>query len=168
MLYHCQALAPTAQRYASEHFRRYAQWFRPTKFSWDEAVGLVAFVETISPKAARFVFHWGHAGVKAYARLAKHMLAHEEVRAAVEANQASIGPDDGLAVLQAMKDGGWKGYGLPNIVVLSLKHLRDIGLSRAEIAKQTNLTIAQVEYALTPRKERSQRASSYASLGVGS
>lgn len=161
MLYSCDALLPTAERYASLKFRRYSRWFRPTRFAWDEALELVAFVETIGGvKFAAFVFHWGHAGVKAYERLRKHMLA--DAQPYIRANEGSVGLDDGLAVLKAMQDGGWKSHGLPKLVKNALASLIHAGNGPTEVARATGLSVDQVLWAVRPR--RNNRALAYGSL----
>lgn len=168
MLYACDALLPPDQRYASLKFRRYSRWFRPTKLDWWDALELVVFVETITPKAAQFVFHWGHAGVRAYDRLARHVLRDSQAQDLLLENQASVSVDDGLAVLRAMQDGGWQGYGLPKIVRDALREIHhNRGVSMASIAHETGLTFAQVRYAIADVSSVGDRAISYGSLGFG-
>lgn len=168
MLYHCDALLPTAERYASLKFRRFSRWFRPTKLAWDDALELVAFVETIGLKHARFVFHWhGQAGVKAYARLRQHML--DEAQPYISANVASLGLDDGLAVLRAMQDGGWQSHGLPNVVRMAIQTLL-VDHNAAQVARKLGLTVDQVVWA-SGRKgigTRRRQARAISSLGVAS
>lgn len=167
MIYTCDALLPTAERYASLKFRRYARWFRPTKLDYGDALELVSFVEAIGGvRHARWIFHWtGQAPVKAYQRLKQHVLA--DVEDYIHANQASIGLDDGLAVLRAMQDGGWRGYGLPDCVKKSIQSLLEHH-SAAEIAERLGLTNEQVVYASGRKGAAKKRvqAAAYGSLGI--
>ncbi len=161
MIYACDALLPTAERYASLKFRRFSRWFRPTKLDWWDALELVVFVETITPKAAQYVFHWGHAGVKAYERLQKHMLPH--IQPFLDDNLKSLGVDDGLAVLQAMRDGGYVGQGLPKIVRDALRELHHNGNSYQKLADLTGLSYGQVRHAIALRVV-GDRAAAYGAL----
>ena len=165
MIYHCDALLDTPARYASLKFRRYSRWFRPTRLGWDDAVELVAFVETIGPKAAAFVFHWSKSGVKAYARLARHMVP--QIQDAIDANAGSLAVQDGLDVLKAMFDGGYVSHGLPKIVKQALSTLHADGMSYAAIGRHTGLSIYQVSLACGRRNSRKvSRAVSYGALGL--
>jgi hypothetical protein len=160
----CDALLPTHERYSSLKFRRYSRWFRPTKLSWDEALELVTFVESIGGvKFAAYVFHWGHAGVRAYIRLARHV--GDDAQPYIRDNLASTSVDDGLAVLQAMRDGGWVSHGLPKLVRHALASLKHEGMKVSAIAKLTGLTVDQVIWAVKPKSHGRTRA--YASLGTG-
>lgn len=167
MIYTCDALLPTAQRYASLKFRRYSRWFKPTKLDYGDALELVSFVEAIGGvRHARWIFHWtGQASVKAYERLKQHVLVDAEDY--IHANRASIGLDDGLAVLRAMQDGGWRGYGLPECVRKAIQVLNE-DHSQPEIAKRLGLTLEQVNYACGRRglKSRAGQAAAYGSLGI--
>lgn len=165
MLYHCDALLPTAERYASLKFRRFSRWFRPTKLDWGDALELIAFVEVVGVKYARFIFHWtGHAPVRAYARLRRHVGG--EAEPFIQANRASIGLDDGLAVLRAMQDGRWE-RGLPAVVKQSIQVLL-LDHSQAKVAKMLGLTDAQVAHASGRRlKAASQRQNARIALITG-
>jgi hypothetical protein len=126
----------------------------------------VTFVESIGGvKYAAYVFHWGHAGVQAYKSLQRHVGDE----ALTELNLSTAGVDDGLAVLKAMQDGGWKGYGMPKLVRHALSSIHHQGMSYAKIAKMTGLTPDQVQWA-TGRKgldARRSRVVANAALGVG-
>lgn len=166
MIYHCDALLPTQARYASLKFRRYSRWFRPTRLDYGDALELVAFVETIGRKHAAYVFQWGRAGVNAYARLARHMAA--DAQPYIRANQASVGLDDGLAVLRAMQDGGWTRGALPRITKMSIQTLL-LDHTQSYVARQLGLTRDQVVVATGRRglAARASRAKAISALSIG-
>lgn len=167
MIYDCDALLETNARYASLKFRRFSRWFRPTKLDWGDAIELVAFVESIGgPKHAAYVFHWGQAGVRAYARLRKHV--GDAAQPYIRANRESLSLDDGLAVLRAMQDGGWKSHGLPDVVRKAIQTLGETH-NQAQIARLLGLTIDQVGWAMGRRGQaaKRRRAASVGSLGIG-
>lgn len=163
--YHCDALLPTAERYASLKFRRYAQRIELRLLTWDDACELVAFVESIGGvKYARYIFHWkGLAVVRAYGRIRKHV---GDVQHLIQANQNAFGTDVGLAVLASMRDGGWTRGKLPWIARTALKDLRKRGVKIADIAKVTGLSREQVKTACEVRsgKAKARRAAAFASL----
>ena len=124
---------------------------------------MVTFVESIGGvRFAAFVFHWGHAGVRAYTRLQRHV--GDAAQPYIRDNLASTGVDDGLAVLRAMQDGGWKSHGLPKIVRHAIAQLKHEGMGVSAISKLTGLTVDQVSWVLKPK--RLGRALAYGSLGL--
>lgn len=167
MIYHCDALLETNARYASLKFRRFSRWFRPTKLDWADAVELVAFVESIGgAKHARYVFHWGQAGVRAYGRLKRHVA--DAAQPYIRANREHFSVDAGLAVLRAMQDGGWQGHGLPEIVRKALQSLNETH-TQAEIARRVGLSVDQVGWAIGRRGQaaKRRRAASVGALAIG-
>lgn len=166
--YHCDALLPTAERYASAKFRRFAQRIELRTLDWGDLIELVAFVESIGGvKYARYIFHWkGQAVVRAYRRIKRHV--GDEAQPAIRANLEQMGVDVGLAVLRAMQDGGWTGQRWCPIVKMALKDLRKRGLTLADIAKVTGLSREQVKTAVDARRKTALRvrAAAYGSLGI--
>jgi hypothetical protein len=169
--YHCDALLPQAERYASLKFRRLAQRIEIKLLTWEDLIELIAFVESIGGvKYARYIFMWkGRAVVRAYRRLKKYV--GDAADAAVAANQSHMGVDVGLAVLTAMLEGGWKGKRtLPPVVKMSLKALRKQGNTISAISKATGLSREQVKTACDVRRKdgaRSERAAAYSALALG-
>lgn len=165
-MYDCDALLPTADRYGSLKFRRVSRWFRPTKLDWEDALELVAFVETIGFAYARWIFHWhGQAVVKAYARLKNHVGA--EADPLIRANHAELGPHVGVAVWKAMLDGGWPvSKYLPPLVRQSVRQLYFSGMKPNAIASLFGMPVTKVKSALR-HKTGNSRAKAAASLGIG-
>lgn len=162
-MYDCDALLAAPERYASQRFRR-ARAFMVDRA---DAVELVAFVESIGGVLfAQRIFHWGHAQVQAYAALRQHLL--DAAQPYIRANHAAMGVDEGLAVLQAMRDGGWERGQLPWPVKMALKTLRKRGMSIASIAKATGLSREQVKTGCDVRADqKSRRSAAFASLAMG-
>lgn len=130
---------------------------------WDEAVDLVGFVEAIGVPAARWVFGWGLARVRAYERLKQHVGA--DGYHAMLAYQSSFGVDTGVAVLRAMQRGGWKRGKLPKVVKDALRQLHHEGLTLPDIARLVGMKRDAVEWAIRVHKPRGVKASAaYAML----
>lgn len=165
-MYDCDALKPTAQRYASQRYRRAHSLFF---HDWDEAVELVAFVESIGGVLfAKRIFQWtGHAYVQAYADIRAQVL--DAAQPYIRANRAEFGVDHGLAVLGAMRDGGWRRGRMPWVVKHALKTLRKSGWTIAKIARETGLSREQVKTGCDVRlgERKIERIAAFASLGMG-
>lgn len=167
MPYTFDALLPTAERFASLKFRRVAWRLSYKHLDWYDALELVAFVQAIGLPYARYIFHWrGLASVRAYGYLRKHVGA--EADAYIHANLSAFSLDDGLAVLKAMKDGGWSRGKVPQIVSDALRESRKRGNTIAEIARGTGLTREQVKTICKVRTKADLRvkAAAYGALGL--
>lgn len=165
--YTFDALLPTHERYASDKFRRVAQYFQFRHLDWEDALELVAFVESIGFKWARYILHWkGSAVCSAYARLRHHVGADADPY--IRENVEGMGMEAGLAILKAMQDGGWKRGRLPWMVKMALKELRKRGMSMPAIGGYVGLTVDQVQTALDARKapQKAVRAAAYGGLGL--
>ena len=138
------ALLPAEQRYSSLKFRRVARRFDPTRLDYADAAELVAFVRTVDLKHARWMFHWAGAGVREMDRLLKHLSADANVERMVQENHDRTTRADGLAMLKAMRDGGWRQGSVPPGLRMALLDMRDAGLSQPKIAEMTGLTHDQV------------------------
>jgi len=111
---------------------------------WSDAAELVAFVRTVDLKHARWMFHWAGAGVREMDRLLKHLSADANVERMVQENHDRTTRADGLAMLKAMRDGGWRQGSVPPGLRMALLDMRDAGLSQPKIAEMTGLTHDQV------------------------
>lgn len=153
------ALLPADKRYTSLKFRRAGRQFDASRLDYADAAELCAFVETIDLKHARWIFQWRGAGVREMDRLLKHLSADPTVGRMVHDNHEAVTRSDGLAVLQAMKDGGWRQGSVPGVVRMALLDMRDAGISQPKIAAQVGLTVDQVRNAANgPRWVRAARS----------
>ena len=166
--YHGGALLPAEQRYTSPIFRRLHRIYRAEWLSLEEAAELVGFIRLVGFKPATVIFQWD----KWQARQARRLMRHAPVLAASEAywlaNQECLDEETGLAVLQAMIDGGWKKGKPPEIVAQSFRSLRGRGLSAAKIAEMFPvMSQYRIQDTMTRRKPRnSARSAAVASLVV--
>ena len=141
----CDALLPTELRYSSPKFRRVARGIRVDRLDYADAAELCAFVHTIDGvKYARKIFMWRAALVRDVERLLTHMDQFPHVATMVAENRASPTRAEGLAVLDAMRDGWWTQGSVPGVVRLALLDMRDAGISQPKIAAMTGLTHDQV------------------------
>jgi hypothetical protein len=140
----CDATLPTAERYASLKFRRFARILYAHRLDYGEAQELVAFGLVVGAKALRWIFQWPPPAVREYRRLEAHMVKDVDVVAAAEQNRACYTKDEGLAVLRAMQDGGFRAGSVPEIVRMALLALRDEGISQPKIAVMLGVTHDQV------------------------
>jgi len=134
------ALLPRIPRYTSRKFRRVFKSFRATDLDSADATELVAFVGTVGLKAATWIFQWTDVGVREAKRLIDHIPVHD----LVEENSALATRADGLACLDAMKDGGWTKGPVPGIVRMAFLDMRASGQSVPRIAREVGLTVDQV------------------------
>lgn len=114
MPFTCDALLPLADRYASERFRRVAQHFNPARIDYGTALELIAFVETVGLHWAKRILHWRSRGLRDYATLKDHIGSDAEPY--IDHNRSCIDEADGLAVLVALRDMGWRKGPLPEMV----------------------------------------------------
>lgn len=139
------ALLPADKRYTSLKFRRVAPKLFVNRLDFDDAAELVAFVETVGMKPARWIFHWEPFDLAKVKKLVEHMLQFPVVTAMIEENRlAPVTREQGLAVLQAMRDGGWKQSNYPPIVRLAALDMRDEGMSMPAVGRAMGLTLDQV------------------------
>jgi hypothetical protein len=161
------ALLPTAERYASQKFRRVAQYFRFKHLDWWDALELVAFVESIGLDHARYILHWkAPATIRAYLFLRDHV--GDEASEPIRRNVECMGLDQGLGILAAMKDGGWTKGKVPDVVRMSLLELRKRGMKQSDIAKLTGLSHGQVNRLTNAagRRNRSVQAAAFGALAL--
>lgn len=152
--YSCDALLPIGPRYASQKFRRYARYFRLTRMTWEEACELVAFLHVVPPRYARFVFHWTDRTYRKVKRLMKRSDLVEAAASWAEENRRAVTVDDGLRILDAMRDGGWRVGMLPVVVRHAVAELRHIGWTRAEVCARTGLRLHQLKVLTNSKKRR--------------
>lgn len=145
--YSCDALLPTAERFASPKFRRLARSFNPYKLDYAEAVELVAFLDMVPLAAAKFIFMWekGLWGIEAARKLVEHPPLIEGAQPLIAANRAVVGLDDGLMVLSAMREGGWRRGSVPEVVTQACQELRKRGWTLQEIADECGVNREQTK-----------------------
>lgn len=166
----CDATLPTAERYASLKFRRFARRFDVSRIDYEDAAELVAFMLVVPERWAKWIFHWDLEGRAAARALFEHMKDRPETLAMMDQNLAQQDYADGIAVLGAMRDGGFNKGGLPPICRMAVRELQDQGLSYAKIARKLGLTFDQVRIAVEgtrPRGPSRASASAAALLAVG-
>lgn len=140
--YACDALLPTGQRYASEKFRLLARNFRLRKVPYEVACELVAFLHVVPLLHAKWIFQWNDHTQ----RRAKVIWEREDVQAdvartgMVEANLRACDVDVGLAVLDAMRDGGWTRGRLPDVVRMAVAELNHRKVRVRAISSRTGLS----------------------------
>ena len=157
LTYHCDALLPQVERYASLKFRRVAQWFFATKMSFDDAVELMAFVRTVGgPRFAGVMLHWKPTAYRSYARLEAHKPLLDYVQAAHRANLETMTPEDGLAVLRVLQECGWTKGALPPIVKQSIAEVLQY-TTYPKLARELGLTVDQIQWAAGRRQNRIRR-----------
>lgn len=140
----CGVLKPAEARYSDHRFRRVSRDFDPYSLDYGEACELVSFVELTGVVPARWIFH----GVPNWSVKTRELITQLKnenlVTEMVQANHNGLDVDDGLAMLQAMRDGGWKGGPVPIWVRRALFDLRDKGFRVRDIAEATGLSRGQV------------------------
>lgn len=104
-------------------FRLIARNFRLRKVPYEVACELVAFLHVVPLRHAKWIFQWNPRTV----RRARFIWKHEGVQAdalksgMIEANMRAVSVDVGLALLAAMREGGWPGRGvLPDVVRMAI------------------------------------------------
>lgn len=147
--YACDALLPTGQRYASEKFRLLARNFRLRKVPYEVACELVAFLHVVPLLHAKWIFQWNDHTQ----RRAKVIWEREDVQAdvartgMVEANLRACDVDVGLAVLDAMRDGGWSRGRLPDVVRMAVAEMNHRKVPLRQIMLRTGLKHGRIYYA---------------------
>ena len=104
MIYHCDALLPTAERYLSHKFRTLSRWFDPYKIEPAYAEELRIFMSTpgLAHVHVRHMMHWDHNAL-AHARVL--LKAKQPDPTLVQKNAESISLEDGRAMLVSLLDG---------------------------------------------------------------
>lgn len=158
--YHMGALLPIEQRYTNLAFRRVARRFSPKRLDYDDARVLAAFLALVPPRFARFIFHWDKIAVS-HAKIIQREFTDERL---VRANWEAVDMETAIAILQAMKDGGWKSGPLPDIVKSAVREAKHRG---RDVSKDFGLGVDQVNAIMWPRtKRRADRARARVSLVV--
>jgi hypothetical protein len=140
----CDATLPTSERYASLKYRRVARKFDTSRLDYDLATELVAFLQLVPVHVSRWIFQWDQITRKRAVELTQHAPLRADALPLHNQNLLHQGPDDGLALLRAMQDGGWKNGQVPPIIGNAIRHLNDHGLGRYRIAKFLDLKPNQV------------------------
>lgn len=153
--HNCDALLPKLERAASLKFRRFAR----LHLDHDDGCELVAFLDVVPHRWAKYIFGWSEYLVGQVRSIGPMCRVPEMIAD----NNAHWTRDDGLAVLRAMQDGGWKSGGMPKIVVRAIWDMRDAGASLNDVAEVAGLTRDQVFIACSPR---SRTTSSSGGVGL--
>jgi hypothetical protein len=166
MLANCDVTLPTGERYASSKFRRFSRITRVYRLTVEDQLELALFLRIVPMRWARIIFQWDDATVR---HLKRCLIC--PLPAYVDAQAASLTLEDGLAVLQALHDAGWKRSSkLPKICRMAIIGLRDAGLSYPKIASVVGLSQDQVAYVCVGRPERrriTSRGRAAAAVSVG-
>lgn len=154
---------PAAQRYTDFRFRRVAGKFYADDLDQADAIELACVLQLLPMNLARYAFRWKGVGIR------EANLIRERVGLLAEPyhreNLTRLTPEIGLALIHALKDGGWKGKGqtLPPVFRMMLLALRERGLNMHEIAAWTGLPYNSVVYGFRqPHRQRLARGA----LGV--
>src|ERR1044072_6658131 len=139
MLYHCGALKPEAERYLDRQFRLFARRFSSRRVDYDDALCLAAFLAIVPIKHARWIFQWDKYGIRAAKSMRRWFTEPARAEGLIDANLKSIDADDGLAVVQAMRAGGWERGRVPEISRRDIKGVSQNGLPAGKIAKATGV-----------------------------
>jgi hypothetical protein len=166
MLFHGDGLLPQAERYASGKYRRLSRAIRVPDMDYGDALELAAFMGVVGHEAASYVFQWN----KRTANDVLRLVDWDEAREYISANLASVEEGDGLSLLRAMREGGWKRRAdrLPELIRQDLRAGWDRGISSYEQAKVWPLTRDQIQRLRTPRRTKAdeRRAAEFASIGL--
>ena len=139
----------------SDQFKRSQRLFTP---AWDDACALVGLVEVIGINAARWIFGWKQPQIDQYKALREH-----------------VGNDfpnyrpyvDGLHVLKAMQNGGWKRGKLPKVVRDVLREMHHRGMTYGQIGRVVGMRDDAVQWACrTPRVRPVQNAAAFGALAL--
>lgn len=149
----CDAMLSTSERYASHKFRRVSRWFSGDE---DDALELVAFLALVPIKNARWIFHWSAHGVALAKGLVDQYGSDDRVLFMVRENGLRVGYADGLHLYHAMVDGGWKGGGLPRVVVMAFRHALKVHGSIPKAARAISVPRRVFSNAVSVRRIRPQ------------
>lgn len=156
MPFHAGVLRPKIERYGDDRFRQLRHNLRPYKIDYHLALELVAFLGVVDHlPSASWMFH----GKLSWRRAAKVLQDHlgEEAKPLIRANKEALTVDDGLMMLSAMQDGGWKHGQVPPPVEMAILALRKRRMKDADIANFTGLTLANVRNIATASRRRDAR-----------
>lgn len=156
------ALRPANERYASLKFRRFARKFRIyNHLAYDDAAELVAFLHIVPFKWARWIFGWDMWMEKRINVLMDHIDEPEMVRQNIEACDVDVG----VAVLEAMRDGGWTKGSVPEVVWRAMLDLLGQGWSQPEVARRFGVPRSHVQHHVARQSRRGKVAERAVALG---
>ena len=129
-------------------FRLIARNFRLRKVPYEVACELVAFLHVVPLRYAKWIFQWNARTVRRAKVIWDRADVQEDARKSgmIEANLRAVSVDVGLAVLAAMREGGWTKGWLPpivNMAIAELHHQRGWG-SAAAIGRELGVSTARV------------------------
>lgn len=152
--YHGDALLPTEQRYSSELFRRLHR-FKPSKLSVSEGAELISFVDMVGLKVAKMLFEWDAQTLANYERVAANEAMVLKSKAFIQANEAAMDAETGLAVLDRMIERGFRRGNVPVVVRRALQTRRGHGESAKAMAIGYRvLGKDQIQGWMTPRPRK--------------
>lgn len=158
MPYHAGVLRPKIERYSGDKFRQLRQTINPYKIDYQLALELVAFLGVVGNLAAAARMFQGGANWKRSARILQEHLK-EDAEPFIQANKEAMTVEDGLMMLSAMQDGGWKMGSIPAPVEFAVLDLKKRGMTHPEIADRLGLkpsTVARISTA-GRRRDRSRK-----------
>lgn len=135
----CGATLPLVQRYTDQRFRALVRKVNAQQLPPELALELSAFLKLLPRKWAAYIFHWNPRRIKLKG-LPESLDMHY-------ANMKALTPEHIVALLQAMREGGWDGKGGPaDLILMAMLGFRERGLTNREIATAMGLTPMQVTY----------------------
>lgn len=151
-------------------FRRVAtRRFSARKLDAHTAVELVAFSHLVEPYSMRAIFGWGKWWDFEWAKLANSEAHQRAAIPMIEANARALSVEAGLAILRAMRDGGWKpgkGRAMPPVVKDTLLELRARGFKGVDVAKLAGIAPGTLANWRSTRRASTARSRAAASLAL--
>lgn len=156
--YDCGVTLPQVERYTDARFRRVSVYFDAYRLDQVDAVELVAFLALVPFQWSAFIFQWPDWMFRRVAKLCAHPVYAEAAVFMHEENLVCLTPEIGLAILSAMRDGGFSRGTLPPVVIDAMRELRKRGISVREIAERTGLSRDQVQFQTVTGVNRKRKA----------
>lgn len=150
------ATLPRIERVTDARFRRACGVFR---LDLVDAVELTAFLHIVPPDFARWIFGWKRTSVLAAREFLADPKICELAQPLVVENIHAMSVPNGLAILRAMQDGGWRPRNTaPQVVFDTIANMRADGMPPEKIAEITGLRVETVWRWSRPRSEKASAA----------
>lgn len=155
--YDAGATLPLVQRYTDFRFRAVSRGGF-TRALVERQLEAVALLRLLPINYARHVFMWSDRMVARVEGQAEEWAESKTVAAMHDANLRALEPGHAVALVKAMREGGWvKGHTekLPEVVKLAMRAFRGEGLTIGQIADLFELPYWTVSYAFrVPHEQR--------------
>jgi len=151
---------PDHQRYTDQQFRRLSRWFFAGDIDVVDACALHVALELLgSRRAANRAFHWTSPAI--WRQIAK-VEKPDGFQDALDETLREWTPKHSIALMRAMRDGGWERGKIPPIIRQAWGALRKNGMSVGKIAKLYDVGVAVV----APRDRSAAKRRSAAAAGA--